>query len=199
MDVNIPVRQANRIKKRHEQIRSSLVWSSFLVGMFTFVGFFAWTAARPYAGVEMPIMEDASSHILVGDEPGEFNTDPPTSGNHYGQPFKAGFYEESDPETQLDHPESYLLHSLEHGYVIFWYNCDVLKTSIECGELKDQIQSVMGRFENNKLIAFPWPSIDSPVVMTSWGYMQRFGDFDEGMAQKFVKANLNRAPEPNAP
>jgi hypothetical protein len=187
------------IRKKKRQIKSSLGWSGFLVGVLTLIGFFIWQGVRPYVGEEVPIAENALDHIPLGDEPGSFDSDPPTSGNHFSQPLKAGFYEETDPETYNGHPLGYLLHNLEHGYIIFWYNCGALETLSECNRIKDQIQGVMDRFLNVKLIAFPWSSIDVPVVMTSWGYMQRYEKFDEEIAQKFIENNRNRAPEKYAP
>jgi hypothetical protein len=54
--------------------------------------------------------------------------------------------------------------------------------------------------ENNfKVIAFPWPSIDVPVVLTSWGRMVRMEAFDPAQARDFVQRNRNKAPEPEAP
>jgi hypothetical protein len=35
--------------------------------------------------------------------------------------------------------------------------------------------------------------------MTSWGRLQRFEAFDAEQAKAFYRANLNQAPEPNAP
>lgn len=199
MEVNIKIRQYSRIKRRQQQIRSSLIWSSFLVGVLTLIGFFVWNAARPYVGEEVPISENALDHIPLGDEPGTFDTDPPSAGNHFSQTLKAGFYEVNDPETYNNHPLGFLLHNLEHGYVIFWYNCGALENVAECERIKNQIQGVMDRFLNVKLIAFPWSSIDVPVVMTSWGYMQRFDQFDEELAHKFIQSNRNRSPERYAP
>ena len=91
-----------------------------------------------------------------------------------------------------------MLHNLEHGYVILWYNCDLLDED-ECGELKDQIQEVLRRNRNNKVIGFPRSSIDFPVVMTSWTRMLEFDEFDTDLANRFVRNNRNKAPEPNAP
>jgi len=69
----------------------------------------------------------------------------------------------------------------------------------DCQTLKSEIQSVMDDFGGTKLIAFPWPSLDVPVTMTSWGRLQRFASFDPQLASDFIKGNLNKAPEPNAP
>ncbi|NOH04996.1 MAG: DUF3105 domain-containing protein [Chloroflexi bacterium] len=66
--------------------------------------------------------------------PGQYNSDPPTSGLHYATEARAGFYE----ENIYTYPAAYLVHNLEHGYVIIWYNCDLLNET-GCAELKSQI------------------------------------------------------------
>jgi hypothetical protein len=166
-----------------------------LLGVF---GFLVWNAARPAAGESVQIMANAGDHVPAGSDPGPFNSDPPTSGRHYAQEYDAGFYEPDDLETQADYPEGYLIHNLEHGYIIFWYNCDLLDEQ-SCDDLKGEIQAVMDDFNGVKVIGFPRNSIDVPVVMTSWGQLQAFSEFDPGQARAFVRANRNRAPEPNAP
>jgi hypothetical protein len=137
-----------------------------------------------------------TTHVAEGTDPGPYNSDPPTSGKHYEATLNAGFYNEGD--VAVAHPEGHLVHNLEHGYVIFWYNCSPLSET-ECTELKGQIQGVMEGENNFKVIAFPWPSIDVPVVMTSWGRILRLENFDPQVAQNFVQTRRNKAPEPNAP
>ena len=133
-----------------------------------------------------------------GSDPGPFNSDPPTSGQHYGQEMEAGFYEESDPEVQSEFPEGYLIHSLEHGYTIFWYNCDLLDGA-SCSNLKSEIKTVMNELNNFKVVGFPRSSIEVPLVMTSWGRKLPFDTFNPDQARDFISRNRNRAPEPNAP
>jgi len=82
--------------------------------------------------------------------------------------------------------------------VIFWYNCDLLDET-GCAELKSQIRTVMDDLGGVKMIAYPWNSIAVPVMMTSWGRIQKFEVFDMEQAKAFYRANRNRAPEPNAP
>jgi hypothetical protein len=65
--------------------------------------------------------------------------------------------------------------------------------------LKVEIQEAMDRVDNTKVIAFPWDSIEEPVVMTSWGQMLRLDTFDVDRAVGFVERNRYRAPEPDAP
>lgn len=65
--------------------------------------------------------DQGRDHVTVGTEV-EYKTNPPTSGKHYPDWIRAGIYQ--DPQD-----DRYLVHSLEHGYVILSYNCDFgLKT-----------------------------------------------------------------------
>jgi hypothetical protein len=112
--------------------------------------------------------------------------------------MEAGFYEESDPAVQSEFPEGYLLHNLEHGYTIFWYNCDLLNEA-SCSNLKSEIKGVMGEINNFKVVGFPRSTIEVPLVMTSWGRRLPFDTFDADQATDFINRNRNRAPEPNAP
>ncbi len=54
-------------------------------------------------------------HIPLGTEQ-NYNSNPPTSGPHFEEWVKAGIYERPQDDR-------YLIHSLEHGYVILSYNC----------------------------------------------------------------------------
>lgn len=190
-------RQTARAMRQRRKLLSGIVWGG--VGLITLsvVGYFIWTASRPTPGESIAVMPELG-HVAEGADPGPYNSDPPTSGKHYASEFDTGFYEETDTEAQAAYPEGYLVHNLEHGYVIFWYNCRLLAEQ-ECQALKSQVREVMERENNFKVIAFPRTSLDVPVVMTSWGRMQRFESFDMQTAQAFVRLNRNKAPEPNAP
>lgn len=191
------LRATQREKTRRRKKMYQILGIGAGLAVVAFIGFFAWLGLRPSIGESIPIMEDAGAHVEVGTDPGPFNSDPPTSGRHYGQELEAGFYDEDSPQAEYPYPEGYIGHNLEHGYVIFWYNCDLLEDAA-CATLKVQIQGVMDQFDNFKVIAFPRSSIDVPLAMTSWGQLLRLENFDEKLANQFVKVNRNRAPEPNA-
>lgn len=192
------LREARRAKKQRRKLISTLIWGGVGVAFILLFGYLIWGEVRPPVGESVPIMENAAAHVPEGEDPGPFNSDPPTSGPHYAQQYDAGFYDEFTPEAQASYPEGYLGHNLEHGYVIYWYNCDLLSAD-ECDYLKDQIKASMSDNGGTKLIAFPRASINVPLVMTTWGQMQRFEVFDEDLASRFVRVNRNQAPEPNAP
>lgn len=92
------------------------------------------------------------------------------------------------------HPEGYLVHNLEHGYVIFWYNCQADPT-MDCSTLKQQIKSVMNEYGGAKLIAFPWKTLDAPVAMTSWGRLLKLQSVVLDIMRQFVRSNRYQAPE----
>lgn len=186
-------RQQRHKKQQRQQLTSKLTWGGIAIAVVAVIGWVIWQGVKPAAGEAIPIMVEIP-HIPPDTDPGQYNSDPPTSGPHYAQEAEAGFF-----DTNIyTYPAGYLVHNLEHGYVIFWYNCDLLDESA-CSELKSQIGSVMNELGGTKIIAYPWPSIDVPLVMTSWGRLQHFEIFDAEKAKAFYNANLNRAPEPNAP
>jgi hypothetical protein len=46
------------------------------------------------------------------------------------------------------------------------------------------------------MISYPWPTVDIPQVMTSWGKIQKFDQFDAGLAKNFVLTSRNRHRNP---
>lgn len=190
-------REKLRRRRKRQSIRSKLLWIGLAAVVLVIIALLAWNLLKPAMGEEVPVMASVD-HVPVDSNPGTYYSDPPTSGPHYASQLDAGFYEKSDLEEIGPYPVGYLVHNLEHGYVIFWYNCDLLEEE-ECIDLKGEILEVMDDANNFKVIAFPWATIDVPVVLTSWGRLQRFETFDIEAASSYVSRNRNRAPEPQAP
>jgi hypothetical protein len=174
-----------------------------ILGLFTIVVIAAFIFNQPRGSVAatdeimgdiIPI--DSAEHVDPGSDPGPYASNPPAGGKHYAEDWEAGFYDESSPETNVAYPQGYLVHNLEHGYVIFWYNC---AATSDCAVLKQQIRTVMGEFSNVKLIAFPWSDMDYPLAMASWGRLLRFDAINLDVMRAFVRNNRNQAPEPNMP
>jgi hypothetical protein len=181
---------------RHSRRRTYLIGGGVGLLALVFIGWLVSRVAQPAAGEAVALMP--ATHVAEGSDPGAYNTDPPTSGPHYPGEYDARFYEEADlPGLPTSH-EGYLVHNLEHGYVIFWYNCAAL-ASLDCTTLKEGIRTVMAQFDGVKLIAFPRSSLTNPLVMTTWGRLRSFEAFDAAVAADFIRRNRYRAPEPNAP
>jgi hypothetical protein len=203
-------RQVVRETQKRQQKISAVFAAIGIVLLLAVVGYFiissAMTPAKPTATVQPTAVADkdmlgefippsgANEHIADNSDPGPYSSNPPTSGHHYPVWLNADFYD----SNTYQYPQGHLVHNLEHGYIIFWYNCKILSDA-QCSELKAQIKNVMKAVENFKVIAYPWDSIDVPVVMTSWGYKLPFKTFDVDLARTFIDQHRNRAPEPNAP
>lgn len=94
-------------------LKYGLIAGSVLV----FIIILAWLyleSIKPLPGTKMADL--GRDHIVVGQE-SKFNSNPPTSGPHYEDWIRSGIYEEVKDDR-------YLVHSLEHGYVVISYNCD---------------------------------------------------------------------------
>jgi hypothetical protein len=186
-------RQQIQERNRRQKMVTNFIWGGIGVTVIVILGLVISQGVKPAMGQSIPVMV-SDPHIPVDSDPGQYNSDPPTSGPHYAEEAREGFYD----SNSYQFPAGYLVHNLEHGYVIFWYNCDLLDES-GCTNLKEQIKTTIDELGGTKLIAYPWPSLDVPLVLTSWGRMQRFEAFDSEQAKAFYRANLNKAPEPNAP
>jgi hypothetical protein len=187
------LRQQAKERNRKQKRTTNFIWGAVGVAVIAIIGVLIWQGVRPAMGESFPIMV-SSPHIAIDSDPGQYNSDPPTSGPHYAEEANEGFYDTNNYKF----PAGYLVHNLEHGYVIFWYNCETLDEA-GCADLKEQIKTTINELGGTKLIAYPWLSIDVPLVMTSWGRLEKFESFDADKAKAFYRSNLNKAPEPNAP
>jgi len=182
-------REMRRRERHRRQLTSRILWGALAALVLAGLGYAGWQLSRPKLGIAVPEM--ASQHIQIGEQHEPYNSDPPTSGPHYVQPAEAGFYDEALTDEQL-------VHNLEHGYVVIWYNCVKLDESA-CNDLKANIKPVINDVNGIKVIASPRDSIDVPVAMTSWGRLLKMETFDAVQARAFYKTNLNKSPEPGAP
>jgi Protein of unknown function (DUF3105) len=172
------------------------LWIVAGVGFVAMLVYLVWKEAQPAPrpGVEVPIQ--GQDHIAIGVPHDPYNSDPPTSGPHYESAADAGFYNEAPPDE-------YLVHNLEHGHVILWYNCTQLSPEA-CEELKSQINEVMQRAGVStitgtlKLVAVPRPSMDNVLTLTSWGRLLKLEAFDRDEVLTFIRVYRDQAPEPGA-
>ena len=114
-------RERMRGQRRRQRTRSILIWGGLGAGLIVLVAALLWPRVQPSVGLAVPVME-SSAHVEAGTDPGPYNSDPPTSGRHFGESLPSDFYEESEAANFGAYPEGRLVHSLEHGYVILWYN-----------------------------------------------------------------------------
>lgn len=126
-------------------------------------------------------------HILPGEDHPPYNSEPPTSGWHYAQSAEAGVY---DAPIQ----DEFLLHSLEHGYVIISYNCDAAPGT-DCAGLVNALSALFDRLVSWKIIVVPRPGLDAFLALTAWGWIDRLDEYDEERILAFVRTHRNQGPE----
>jgi len=121
-------------------------------------------------------------HIAVGASHPEYNSNPPTSGWHYAQPANWGVY-----QTEL--PDEQILHNLEHGGIWISYK-----------DIDDATKTALERIakSRSKIILEPRSKNDAPIILASWGRLQKFQTLDEQAIRAFIDANSNKSPEPSA-
>ena len=95
---------------------------------------------------------------------------PATSGPHWGTtPTNWGVYSTPQPESQV-------IHNLEHGGIVIWYDADAV-TDAEVDEMASYVEGQVatglgGRF---KFILSPWPDnedLGAVVAVTAWRHLK---------------------------
>ena len=130
------------------------------------------------------VMEDLD-HIAVGAEPKvAYNSNPPTSGQHYGTPARPGFREK-------DILDGNLIHSLEHGLVWVSYHPRIGAEAKKLREVTGPLTVVVQREAN-----------DTDIALASWGRLDAFdlsdGTIDDDDLRRisdFVKRYSNKGSE----
>lgn len=130
--------------------------------------------------------DEGQRHVSSGATP-EYDTDPPTSGPHYEVPAPTGFYEQPIPRETL-------VHNLEHGQIVIWYDPDapdIVKSQIE----------VLSQQEPQATVAVPYDAdwdTDS-LVLTAWRASQACRVPSQEAVDDFRRRFQGRAPEPLTP
>jgi Protein of unknown function (DUF3105) len=117
--------------------------------------------AAEEAGCELrlDLPDEGNTHIRPNDEPPDYETNPPTSGNHIVPPRQqadGAYAEYPDPV--------FTVHSLEHGRIAIQYSPDLPE---------DQQLELKGLFDEdpNGMLLFPNPDMPYDVAATAWTQM----------------------------
>lgn len=131
---------------------------------------------------------DGSKHAGAGQRVA-YDRQPPLGGAH-DQVWAACNGVVYDRAVRTEH----MVHSLEHGAVWIAYDPDAL------GD--DEIDELAGRVEGQPyLLMSPYPGLDRPISLQSWGHQLKLDDADDERIDQFVtalRANQYTTPEPGA-
>ena len=132
-------------------------------------------------------------HIQTG-QTGNYNSVPPTSGQHWAAPAAPAPWGIKD--TNL--PNEVTTHNLEHGGVVIAYN------NLTPGEV-DQLKSIVRQLMTGgypKVILEPYPKLsDAKVALTAWTWLYKLPGVDQTQIIRFVRAHYEpvEAPERYTP
>ena len=132
--------------------------------------------------VERHADHGTSGHLTAGERV-NYGTNTPTSGRHDGRPVSPGVYQSVKAPTML-------VHSLEHGMVVVYYDrlsADAMAT------LEDWSGLYSGPFSG--IVVTRQPGLGDKLVLTAWRKSLTLDGFDAPAAVAFIDAYRGRGPE----
>jgi hypothetical protein len=126
--------------------------------------------------------EMGANHVNEGTAV-QYNTTPPTSGDHYGQTASGGF-----SATALQ-PEN-VVHNMEHGQIIVWYDPGAPGATVESIEAYVDGAGI-------GMVATPYDQVPDgkSFTLTAWGAMQSCDEVSEEVLDNFRSQYQGRGPE----
>jgi hypothetical protein len=146
--------------------------------------------------VQQPPLMSSFAHVPIGTMV-DWNSNPPSSGPHY--PIWAAFQAYTSPV-----PRGYYVHDLEHGAIVFLYNCG----SAGCPEVVSTLQAASDSLPDDPLCASqggpgvrvrtvitPDPLIPTRVAAAAWGWIYLADCADLPTLEQFAKAHYGQGRE----
>ena len=168
-------------RKRQANIRKYAIMSA---AVLVVVAIIAWVMLRDAGkpGQGQAIMTDRTHLQSATDPHVPYSTDPPTSGPHtQAVPAFKVYTEPIAKESQV--------HGLEDGGVVINYQPELDKATVDkLAEIANLYIKTPGK-EN--IIMSPYPGLSNPIVLTTWGRMDRLDTLDETRIRAFVDAYVN--------
>lgn len=126
-------------------------------------------------------------------QPVEYETTPPTSGNHFGTPLDAGFF----PSEQ---PEGAVVHNLEHGQIAIWYSPDMPAEAVD--DLEGYVEAAnndpdLPGTAPRPVLAVPYDGLegDATYAATGWAASQACAEYSRDALDGFRERFQGNGPE----
>ncbi len=185
-------------KKQKRSSSGGASMALFAVGVLALVAIFGYAmwdsvfkekpadGAAAVTGLEgiQTFTSEGNGHVADGTKI-TYKNDPPTSGDHYQTWVLPGFY--TAPQAN-----ELLVHSLEHGYVIIYYNKAKLSDA-DMGHIRSLTNAYKGQWDG--VVAIPRDDAQNAVVLTAWNNMLKMPTFDKDKMNAFVDKFRGRGPE----
>jgi hypothetical protein len=111
-----------------------------------------------------------------------YAVNPPAGGDHYPVPSAAGIYTANPP------PDGQLVHSLEHGYVIIWFD-----PATEAADLQNIVAAAQ-KYPADTLVV-PRTGMPAPVAATAWHQRLLCQGLNSKALISFIAEWRNKGPE----
>lgn len=117
------------------------------------------SATRAGCELHLDLPDEGNTHFEE-EKPGDYDTNPPTSGDHFGS-AEAGAGALADGAYRTSPIESRLVHSMEHGRMEIRYAPDLPE---------DQQLALKGKFDEDPdgMLLFPDDDLPYAVAVTAW-------------------------------
>lgn len=186
-----PSTSGRQLRRQQSQRNPILIGGAIIVAVIV-LGVIGFLLLRPKGQYIAPLGD--SQHIDTPDQalPEPYNSNPPTSGWHYGgAATDPGVYTQPVSDTLS-------IHSLEHGFIIIHYRQDLDQQTV--ARLTDLTRELQQR--NPCIIMTPRAvaNLDMPIAMTSWTYMLKLQSYDENAIRRFFEDHVGQdSPEKVCP
>lgn len=130
------------------------------------------------------IPDEGRTHLSEGTTV-EYNSNPPTSGNHWSEPLADGIY-------NTEKPDEAIVHSLEHGRVWVSYKPSIPE------QTKKTLEELLKKYGGTVLT--PRSANDMDIALAAWNRLDTFslnpdGTVDEQRITDFINRWRNKGPE----
>ncbi len=172
---------------------SKIFYSVIALLVVGFVGYFMVsskkeTPKQPTLGAQH---DELGKNHVPEDTIVNYNSNPPSSGDHYAQPAPKGFYNQELPDGNL-------LHNLEHGYIWVSYRPDLPTDQVQ--KLRSLFSQPFSdpKFQPTKAVVTKRSKNPAPISVASWGWTMNLNNFDQSKLEQFYLQHVSHSPEPAA-
>ncbi len=176
-------REAEALRTRRKKVFKKI--SYWIAGLVVVIGG-GWllisTTGPKGPDYSHPVKILGRNHIREGTAFNGYNSNPPTSGDHYQNPAPARFYDKELPDEQL-------VHNLEHGHIWIAYKPG----------LPAEIVDGLKNFAGGNIVVTPRSKNDTDIALAAWGRLDKFdieaNEIDSQRIKDFISRYQNRGPE----
>lgn len=174
-------------EKGKRSMKKIMLWGFGFLAVAGIIGYFFVFGPKgqaPEPDLSKAIPDEGRTHLSEGTNI-EYQSNPPTSGSHWGEPLADGIY-------STEKPDEAVVHSLEHGRVWVSYKPSVPE------QTRKALEELLKRY--NGTVLTPRPANDTDIALAAWNRLDTFdlnpdGTFDEQRITDFINRWRNKGPE----